>query len=98
MTALPLHGAACNGSACLTELCAMTETKDALCRKCGQEKVFTPCLGCGMPVCETCVRFELIGSGCGCVWPAYYCYTCAFDPAINPNASFREPEDSTSVA
>jgi hypothetical protein len=70
----------------------MTKTKDTLCRKCGQEKVFTPCLGCGMPVCETCVRFELIGSGCGCVWPAYYCYTCAFDPAVNPNASFREPE------
>lgn len=50
------------------------------------------CLGCGIPVCEACARFELIGSGCGCVWPAYYCHACAFDPAVNPNASFREPE------
>jgi hypothetical protein len=70
----------------------MTEREDSLCRKCRQEKVYTTCLGCGMPVCETCVRFELIGSGCGCVWPAYYCYACAFDPAVNPNASFKESE------
>jgi hypothetical protein len=67
---------------------------DVLCGTCGREKGFTTCLGCGMPVCEKCARFELIGSGCGCVWPAYYCRTCAFDPAVNPNAAFREPESS----
>jgi hypothetical protein len=76
----------------------MEKRKDALCRKCGAGKVFTQCLGCGINVCESCVRFELIGSGCGCVWPAYYCCTCAFDPAVNPNASFREPESGIPAA
>jgi hypothetical protein len=68
------------------------EAQGKVCETCRGKVVFVLCLGCGAGICETCARFELIGSGCGCVWPAYYCYTCAFDPAINPNASFREPE------
>ncbi len=62
------------------------------CGTCGGAKVFTTCLGCGAPMCEACSRFELIGSGCGCVWPAYYCRVCAGDPQVNPNALFREQE------
>lgn len=65
-----------------------------ICGKCGHSKVFAVCLGCGAPLCEGCSRFELIGSGCGCVWPVYYCSACAHDPCINPNAMFREPENN----
>jgi len=35
---------------------------------------------------------EIVGSGCGCVWPVYYCLNCISNPAINPNALLREPE------
>ena len=61
------------------------------CDACRTGAVFVPCLGCGVGVCETCAQFELIGSGCGCVWPAYYCPKCAWDPLVNPNAAFRDP-------
>jgi hypothetical protein len=59
---------------------------------CEKAGFFVACLGCGMPLCEPCARFELIGSGCGCVWPVYYCTACARDPMINPNAALREPD------
>jgi hypothetical protein len=65
------------------------ETKT--CEICRAKVVFASCLGCGAGVCEPCALFELIGSGCGCVWPAYYCPKCAWDQAVNPNAIFRDP-------
>ncbi|MEN6320370.1 MAG: hypothetical protein ABFD82_16660 [Syntrophaceae bacterium] len=67
------------------------ENKD-ICSMCINAKVFVKCPGCGMPVCEKCSRFELIGSGCGCVWPVYYCSQCAQNPMINPNAVFRDTD------
>ncbi|MEN6465821.1 MAG: hypothetical protein ABFD62_11630 [Syntrophaceae bacterium] len=63
-----------------------------ICTVCARNKKFTTCIGCGQSVCESCSRFELIGSGCGCVWPAYYCRRCSQDPHVNPNAVLREPE------
>jgi len=63
---------------------------EVLCGICVKAKVFAKCLGCSVSLCERCACFELIGSGCGCVWPAYYCFACAHDPLINPNAAFRE--------
>lgn len=63
---------------------------DEVCRTCGNTKIFSKCLGCDASLCEACSVFELIGSGCGCVWPAYYCSVCALDPYINPNALFRD--------
>jgi len=62
------------------------------CEICREKIVFAPCLGCGKRVCDACSRFELIGSGCGCVWPAYYCTDCVGDPLVNPNAMLRDPE------
>lgn len=67
------------------------EPQQKTCEACRLKVVFTPCLGCGAGVCDTCAQFELIGSGCGCVWPAYYCPKCAWDPYVNPNAAFRDP-------
>jgi len=60
-------------------------------RNCRCGKVhFAACLGCQRSICQECAVFELIGSGCGCVWPAYYCPECARNQAINPNACFRD--------
>jgi len=62
------------------------------CVICEGAKIFVACVGCGMELCESCARFELIGSGCGCVWPVYYCSGCVQNPSVNPNAALREPE------
>lgn len=59
------------------------------CSLCTRRSAFTTCTGCGAAVCEVCAHFELIGSGCGCVWPAYYCDRCVEDPHTNPNAPLR---------
>jgi hypothetical protein len=37
------------------------------------------------------VNFELVGSGCGTVYPLYYCPECARNEQINPNAIFKDP-------
>ncbi len=68
------------------------ENSEPVCLVCGERKVFTTCTGCSRTICESCSRFELVGSGCGTVWPVYYCPACAQDPDINPNAVLREPE------
>ena len=69
------------------------EPNGKACETCREKAVFALCLGCGAGVCEACALFELIGSGCGCVWPAYYCPKCAWDPMVNPNAAFRDPPE-----
>ncbi len=68
--------------------------QEIVCAKCRDPKAYAKCLGCEVTLCESCSIFELIGSGCGCVWPAYYCFDCAHDPCINPNAMFREKKPS----
>jgi len=60
------------------------------CGICDKGKAFAVCPGCGTIVCEHCSCLELIGSGCGCVWPVYYCLMCMQDPMINPNAIFKD--------
>lgn len=65
---------------------------EVLCEICGVKKTFTRCPGCERLVCDACVRFELFGWGCGCVWPVYFCPDCALNPQINPNAPFRDRE------
>jgi len=69
------------------------ENKDS-CGICKNTKAFAQCPGCEILICEHCSRFELIGSGCGCVCPVYYCSSCAYNPMINPNAIFRNPAES----
>jgi len=68
--------------------------KEIVCAKCDNPKTFAKCLGCEAVLCESCSIFELIGSGCGCVWPAYYCIDCVYNPSINPNAAFKENSPS----
>ncbi|HOD36174.1 MAG TPA: hypothetical protein PLR20_09240 [Syntrophales bacterium] len=59
-----------------------------LCGTCGKRTEFVKCVGCETPLCEQCAVFDLIGSGCGTVIPAYYCLSCVKDVHINPNAIF----------
>ena len=61
------------------------------CDICGG-RVFAACPGCGKSVCQACARLELIGSGCGSVWPVYYCPVCVLDQDINPNAFPSRPK------
>ena len=65
--------------------------KNELCGICDKEKAFALCPGCGISLCEHCSCLELIGSGCGSVWPVYYCMTCVQNPMLNPNAIFKDP-------
>ena len=58
------------------------------CGHCGKRLSFIRCTGCEIPLCQECACFELIGSGCGTVIPAYYCLLCVKDARINPNAVF----------
>ncbi len=59
-----------------------------VCGHCGKRPSFTKCTGCEIPLCQECACFELIGTGCGTVIPAYYCLLCVKDAKINPNAVF----------
>ena len=68
-------------------------TEREVCGHCGKRLSFIRCTGCEIQLCQECACFELIGSGCGCVWPAYYCPKCAWDPMVNPNAAFRDPQE-----
>jgi len=63
-------------------------TEREVCGHCGKRPSFIKCTGCEIPLCQECACFELIGSGCGTVIPAYYCLHCVKDPRINPNAVF----------
>ncbi len=62
------------------------------CLTCGNGNVFTSCAGCGILLCQECSNFELLGSGCGTVWPVWYCGRCVSDALINPNAAFKGEE------
>jgi len=62
------------------------EVHEKDCDKCRENRAVNVCLGCHAAICESCSHFELFGSGCGCVFPAYYCLTCAEDPNRNPFA------------
>ncbi|MBN1288289.1 MAG: hypothetical protein JXA49_01465 [Actinobacteria bacterium] len=54
-----------------------------LCQYCGEENAVIRCLGCGIPLCNTCVKLEDYGFGCdGCKIVAF-CPDCFSDPNIN---------------
>ncbi|HRT61588.1 MAG TPA: hypothetical protein P5551_04395 [Syntrophales bacterium] len=68
--------------------------KETGCAKCGNPKSYARCLGCEVNLCESCAILDLVGTGCGCVWPVYYCIDCAHDPYINPHALFKDKKPS----
>jgi hypothetical protein len=55
------------------------------CGICGEKPRYVLCQGCGIPLCEGCVKWDLFGHGCGCVVPVYVCPECSKDPFFNPN-------------
>lgn len=66
------------------------EDNSKLCEICGTGKGSIICAGCGKMICDKCAHFELLGSGCGTVYPLYYCSACFQDERINPNAGLQE--------
>jgi hypothetical protein len=70
------------------EMESRDHTEREVCGNCGKRLSFIICTGCEIPLCQECACFELIGSGCGTVIPAYYCLLCVKDARINPNAVF----------
>ena len=70
------------------EMESRVNTEREVCGHCGKRLASIKCTGCEVPLCQECACFELIGSGCGTVIPAYYCLLCVKDPGINPNAVF----------
>jgi hypothetical protein len=70
------------------EMESRANTEREVCGHCGKRSSFIKCTGCEIPLCQECACFELIGSGCGTVIPAYYCLLCVKDARINPNAVF----------
>jgi hypothetical protein len=70
------------------EMESRANTEREVCGHCGKRLSFIKCTGCEIPLCQECACFELIGSGCGTVIPAYYCLLCVKDARINPNAVF----------
>ncbi len=54
-----------------------------VCGVCKQKEIHLLCDGCGIPVCEECLRYGMYGTGCGNVQPLYLCQTCYDDPGIN---------------
>lgn len=53
------------------------------CNYCGERKAVIICQGCGMPLCNLCVKLEDYGFGCdgGRIIP--FCPDCFLDPAVN---------------
>ncbi|MBN2254532.1 MAG: hypothetical protein JW736_02395 [Deltaproteobacteria bacterium] len=73
----------------------MTNTE--VCSVCRKAPGVITCSGCRkVLLCLSCAHFELVGSGCGTVYPLYYCPACAYDEQINPNACFKDPKPSDS--
>ena len=69
----------------------MSEIKE-ICEVCNKNEAQIKCSSCRMALCYNCAHFELVGSGCGTVYPLYYCSRCAHDEKINPNAGFKDQE------
>jgi hypothetical protein len=63
---------------------------DLICEVCNDASMQLKCSFCRKGLCYACAHFELVGSGCGTIYPLYYCPSCAYDDSINPNAGFKD--------
>ena len=53
------------------------------CHFCGEYRAVILCLGCGIPLCERCVRLEDYGFGCDGGKIVAFCPDCHEDPERN---------------
>ena len=60
------------------------------CKLCTAVRAFTHCLGCGLPVCESCARAVEQECDQEGVWSLYFCPGCVGDPDVNPDATLHD--------
>lgn len=63
---------------------------ETLCQYCGEEYATVHCLGCGIPICNLCVRLEDYGFGCDCGKVVAFCPDCYEDPNKNTVLKFDD--------
>lgn len=54
-----------------------------VCGFCKEEKATIRCLGCGVPLCNSCVRLEDYGFGCDGGKLVVFCPRCYRNPLVN---------------
>ncbi len=59
------------------------------CHYCGEENAVILCLGCGIPLCNHCVKLENYGFGCDGGKVVAFCPDCFTDPSINTVLKFE---------
>lgn len=53
------------------------------CHHCGENPAVVLCLGCGIPLCNQCVKLEDYGFGCDGAKIVAFCPDCFVDPEVN---------------
>jgi hypothetical protein len=53
------------------------------CYCCGEGAAVVLCRGCGIPLCDFCVKLEEYGYGCDSGKIVAFCPDCFSDPSIN---------------
>ncbi|MGI6435890.1 MAG: hypothetical protein ACOX0F_11110 [Syntrophomonadaceae bacterium] len=61
-----------------------------LCSLCREKPVYCRCQGCQVNLCSDCVKLDLFGHGCGCVFPLLMCPTCINDQNQNPYTTGKQ--------
>ena len=64
------------------------EETDCYC--CGEERAVILCLGCGIPLCNGCVKLEDYGFSCDGGKVVAFCPDCFADPAKNTVLKFED--------
>lgn len=61
------------------------------CQYCVENSAVVVCLGCGIPLCNRCVRLEDYGFGCDGGKVVVFCPDCFTDPEVNTVLKYPEP-------
>ena len=60
------------------------------CHYCGEARAVIVCLGCGIPLCNLCVKLEDMGFGCDGGKVVAFCPDCFEDPGRNTVARYSD--------
>jgi len=61
------------------------------CHFCAEVRAVVACFGCGIPLCNLCVKLEDYGFGCGGGQILAFCPDCFQDPGVNTVLEYPEP-------
>lgn len=60
------------------------------CHYCGEARAVILCLGCSIPLCNSCVKLEDYGFGCDGGKVVAFCPDCFTDPDMNTVLEFPD--------